>query len=101
MTREEFEKQLEATGCSPIMQCITDEEYSLIEKVYQFHPSISETNGKVEIAELFSKFGMSVIRDMEPRADVMMRLENELQKNQAAVERVKEQIQEVRSGGEI
>lgn len=61
MTREEFENKLEERGVNVRMQCISNEEYALIEKVYQFHPSISETEGKNEIADLFCKFGIEII----------------------------------------
>jgi len=46
----------------------TDEEYEIIEIVYTFHPSISETEGKMQIANLFDNFGFRVIADMLPTA---------------------------------
>ena len=35
----------------------TDKEYETIETVYTFHPSISETEGRKQIANLFDNFG--------------------------------------------
>jgi len=46
----------------------TDEEYEIIEIVYTFHPSISETEGKKQIAHLFDNFGFRIIVDMLPTA---------------------------------
>ena len=46
----------------------TDEEYEIIEIVYTFHPSISETEGKMQIANLFDNFGFRIIADMLPTA---------------------------------
>lgn len=101
MTREEFENKLEERGVNVRMQCISNEEYALIEKVYQFHPSISETEGKNEIADLFCKFGIAIIRDMAPRAETMMKLESDYRKAQGEANRLKELMQEIREGGEI
>lgn len=101
MTREEFENKLEERGVNVRMQCISNEEYALIEKVYQFHPSISETEGKNEIADLFCKFGIGIIRDMAPRAEAMMKLESDWKKAQGEADRLKELMQEIREGGEI
>ena len=64
MTREEFEahvaKVLPEGKTAPDP---TDAEYKLIEYVYNFHPAISETDGKEQIAELYVKFGMCLIND--------------------------------------
>jgi len=61
MMKAEFESRIGKT--------VSQEEYEVIDKVYTFHPTFSETNGKDEIAELYNKFGFSVIQSMVPVAD--------------------------------
>lgn len=56
MNREEFE--------SLTKRKVTPEEYGMIEYVYTWHPSITDTKGKQQIAQLFLNGGMRVISDM-------------------------------------
>lgn len=37
--------------------------------MYTFHPSISETDGKSQVALLWCEFGMRIFYDMEATAD--------------------------------
>lgn len=104
MTREEFEtnlKAIQAQGCMLCMPMPTEQEYRLIEHVYTFHPSISETEGKQQVAYLYENFGKSIFRDMEARADFMRVKEGELQKAKAEVERIQKQMKEVKAGGDL
>lgn len=80
---------------------VPDREYSIIEKVYTFHPAISETEGKRQIAELYVNFGMALIVDMVPRAELMAKKEEELRAARAALRKVEEEIEEIRKGGAI
>lgn len=100
MTREEFEK-----SCIEVKpqdnKRPTESEYKLIEYVYTFHPSISAVEGKKQIAYLYMNFGMSIIRDMKPRADLMRKKERELRDARFAFEEIQDQIAEIRAGGEI
>lgn len=45
MQKHEFEERIEST--------VSDEDYKLIEFVYQFHPVIRNVSGKDEVAELY------------------------------------------------
>lgn len=103
MTREEFESNLSQLhkGGAIRHEKPTEEEYKLIEYVYTFHPSISETEGKKQVAYLYENFGMSIFRDMEVRADFMRVKEGELQKAKAEVERIQKQMKEVKAGGDM
>ena len=47
MQKQEFEERIERT--------VTDEQYKVIEEVYMWHPSIRNTSGKDEVAELYSR----------------------------------------------
>lgn len=100
MTREEFEahvaKVLPEGKTAPEP---TDAEYKLIEYVYNFHPAISATDGKEQIAELYVKFGMCLINDMKQRATLMEQKERELREAMAALNKVKEEIEEIQRGG--
>lgn len=78
---------------------ITDGKYAVIERVYNFHPSISDVNGKNEIAELFVRFGWSIINDMRPRADLMCRKEADLAQAKANLKSVEAEIETIRKGG--
>ena len=80
---------------------VPDQEYSIIEKVYTFHPAISETEGKRQIAELYVNFGMVLIMDMVPRAELMAKKEEELRAAKAALMKVADEIEEIRKGGAI
>ena len=58
MQKQEFEERIEGT--------VSDEDYKLIEFVYQFHPVIRNVSGKDEVAELYKSFGMA-LWNQEPR----------------------------------
>lgn len=45
MTKQEFEKRIGAE--------ISQKDYSIVEHVYTWHPSISEVEGKEQIAKLY------------------------------------------------
>lgn len=56
---------------------VTENEYLLIEVVYQWHPADFDKEG---IAALYKEFGMALIRDMLPRAEKMKQLEERKRK---------------------
>jgi hypothetical protein len=102
MNKQEFmEKVAEVTPKEKQIPEVPDREYSIIEKVYTFHPAISETEGKRQIAELYVNFGMVLIMDMLPRAEVMAKKERELSEAKAALNRIQEEIEEIKRGGEL
>lgn len=102
MTKEEFmNKVAEATPKEKKIPVISNTDYALIERVYTFHPAISETEGKRQIAELYVNFGMVLIMDMLPRAEVMAKKEEELREARAALSRIQEENEEIRRGGEL
>lgn len=102
MTKQEFmSKVAEATPKEKEIQAVSDTDYALIERVYTFHPAISETEGKRQIAELYVNFGMVLIMDMLPRAEVMATKERELREARAALNRIQEEIEEIKRGGEL
>ena len=102
MNKQEFmSKVAEVAPKEKQIPEIPDQEYSIIEKVYTFHPAISETEGKRQIAELYVNFGMALIVDMVPRAELMAKKEEELRAARAALRKAEEEIEEIRKGGAI
>lgn len=61
MTKQEFEKKIGAE--------ISQKDYSIVEHVYTWHPSISEVEGKEQIAKLYKSFGMPIIKNMMEAAN--------------------------------
>lgn len=94
-------KVAEATQKENEIPVVSDTDYALIERVYTFHPAISETEGKRQIAELYVNFGMVLIMDMLPRAEVMATKERELREARAELSRIQEEIEEIKRGGEL
>lgn len=90
MEKKEFEKRIE--------ESVLDADYKVIEMVYQFHPSIRETSGKEEVAELYKSFGMAIFYDMLPRAEKNRELENRLLHAKAEVGRITDEMYELSLG---
>ena len=80
MQKQEFEERIERT--------VTDEQYKVIEEVYMWHPSIRNTSGKDEVAELYKSFGMTIFHDMLPRAKKAHELDEFLRNAQREVQRM-------------
>lgn len=87
MQKQEFEERIERT--------VTDEQYKVIEEVYMWHPSIRNTSGKDEVAELYKSFGMTIFHDMLPRAKKAHELDEFLRNAQREVQRIQEEIEEL------
>ena len=88
MMKSEFEDR--------IGHSISEEEYSTIEYVYTWYPTISETEGKEQIAKLYTDFGMPIIEDMVERAGQMEKLETELSVARNQVTIVQDRIKQLR-----
>lgn len=74
---------------------ISDDDFKVIELVYTFHPAISETRGKEQIALLYTTFGMTVINDMKPRALKARELESKIAKARADYENAMKEYSEL------
>lgn len=74
MLRSEFDTLLKekGSGCFPAP---TDEEYRLIEFVYNYYPCNFD---KGAVAGLYADFGMTIFYDMEARAREAMELEQSI-----------------------
>lgn len=90
MTDTEFLNRLPEGARKP-----TEEEFELIQFVYNYHPSIHPVGGKDQIAMLYSTFGMRIIHDMQETAQKAQFLDDEKMKLKARlreVERAEEEL---------
>jgi hypothetical protein len=74
----------------------TDAEYEAIETVYTFHPAISETEGKKQIASLYDTFGFRIIADMLPTAINAKELEEQITRKRHELEELQEEYKKLR-----
>ena len=84
MTKQEFEKRIGAE--------ISQKDYSIVEHVYTWHPSISEVEGKKQIAELYKSFGMPIIKNMMEAANYAETLDRAMAQAQRQVEELRKRI---------
>lgn len=90
MNRAEFEERINGH--------VSDSDYKIIEKVYTWHPAISDTNGKNEIASIWIIGGMPLIKGMVEVAELTMKLDEEERKIKAQLEKIQSRKREVASG---
>ena len=90
MMKEEFE--------SLIGSGISAEDYAVVERVYMFHPAISETAGKEEVSELYKKFGMAIFMDMLQRAEMAESLIWKIKQNRKRIAELEKQFNELKYG---
>lgn len=93
MMHNEFEK---LSGKS-----VTPDEYNLIEFIYQWHPSISDNNGKEQIISLYSIGGLRLIRDMKPVAELNHQIQKEIDEAKNRMNFFKNQRELLTSGADI
>lgn len=96
MNKQEFETIMHLTkvGTPPP----TQEEYKLIEFVYNFHPAINEVTGKKQVAWLWCEFGLSIFNDMHPKAIKAEKLERELLLARDTVTILEEKLRVLKEG---
>lgn len=103
MTRKEFtDKAMQICNSTGIkFSAPTTDELKLIDYVYMYHPSISDLNGKEEIAYLYVHFGMRIIRDMRNTAHAMEDYEIRERKLKAELSQLKESREAFINGKEV
>ena len=90
MTKKEFEKII---GME-----LTPFDYELVETVYTWHPSISNENGKQEMATLYRLGGIRIIKDMYPTAKCAMNIQHQKDKMRGEMEYLDRQYQALKEG---
>lgn len=102
MTREEFTNKArqicDSTGIK--FNAPTTEQMKLIDYVYTYHPSISNVDGKSQIAYLYVVFGMRLILDMRNTAHMMEDYEIKERKLKAELNKLKDDRECFLSGWE-
>ena len=92
MTKQEFESRLEDG------KTVTGEQYKVIEYVYMYHPAIDAVRGKDQIAILYDMFGMTVIKDMYPRAAKAEKMEKAIAAARSKVVELTRQLDWLKAG---
>lgn len=98
MLREEFNELISKKLFDGKPFDIGDEEYKVIETVYCFHPSISDTDGKKQVADLYANFGFVIFLDMLPRAKVIENIYYERMKIEQSLKELEEEEDFARCG---
>ena len=86
MMKYEFEEKLHEI--EPIQRTVSGDDYKLIEYVYTYHPSISDTEGKRQVALLYHEFGIQIFKDMEAAATANQVLESTIRKTRAELQKL-------------
>ena len=89
MTKQEFK--------SLTTREFTDKEYEAIETVYTFHPAISETEGKKQIAGLYDAFGFRIIADMLPTAIKAKEIEEQITRKRYELEELQKELKRLKN----
>ena len=74
---------------------VTDNEYRIIEDVYMYYPAKLD---KKDIAELYMKYGMPLIKDMLPKALIVKDLEERLRLALGEANSMKQSIRFLKAG---
>lgn len=99
MTHEEFIEALyQVEDClEELLHKPSEEEFRAINLVYMYHPAISHTSdkGREQIAELYAVFGMTLIWDMIPRAEAILKAEDAVTEAKVAYENAEQALEEL------
>ena len=90
MLKEEFE--------SLIGEKVTEKQYNIIEFVYTWHPAISDTEGKKQMATLYTCFGMSVIIGMKEAAEYTQNIDTEISRLQGQIKDLETRKESIKNG---
>ena len=90
MMKEEFEEL--------IGKKVTEQEYDDIETVYTFYPTLSEVEGKNQIAYLYRIHGMRIINDMLPTANKAAEYEDMIMKGKNKLELIINEFNDFKRG---
>lgn len=99
MTHEEFMEALYQVEdrLEELLHKPSKEEFRAINLVYMYHPAISHTSdkGREQIAELYAVFGMTLIWDMIPRAEAILKAEDAVTEAKVAYENAEQVLEEL------
>ena len=90
MTDTEFLNRLPEGARIP-----TESEFETIQFVYNYHPAIHPSEGKDQIAKLYSEFGMRIIMDMLDTAQQAEIIESERRQLKARLRELEQEEEEL------
>lgn len=93
MTDTEFYSRLTEDTKKP-----TEQEFDVIQFVYNYHPSLDCTNGKDKIANLYFEYGMRIILDMMETAKRCKEILEEKHKLRRRIEELGEEYDALERG---
>ena len=95
MTKEEFTSKVKDRRAP------TNKEWSIIEYVYTWHPSIDTVRGKDQITTIYNTCGMTVIYDMLKRATAAQGLQEAYDRARIACNVAKENLDNLSTAEEV
>lgn len=98
MNREEFDRECQRISKDYHAASVTDEMFSDINFVYTWYPTVSETEGKQQIAYLYITFGFAIIQDMHDRAREALKIDHEIARARERLRRREDQQSQLRNG---
>lgn len=93
MTDTEFYSRLPDSARKP-----TEQEFDVIQFVYNYHPSFDCGNGKDKIANLYFEYGMRIILDMMGTAERCNEILEEKRKLKRQIEELDEEYAALKRG---
>ena len=91
MLRTEFDEACKKCSKSYDPATVSPEMYSVLEFVYTWYPTISNHDGKKQIAYLYITFGWGIIQDMYARAHEAQILESNISQARQDLDKLIEQ----------
>ena len=76
----------------------TDDEFELIQFVYNYHPCLDPAEGKKQIAMLYSTFGMRIILDMQDTAKRAQEIVTELRQLRTRSDELDDEYEALKNG---
>ena len=76
----------------------TNEDFELIQFVYNYHPCIDPAQGKKQIAMLYSTFGMRIILDMQETAKRAQEIETERRYLRSKLDELNDEYKAIKNG---
>ena len=106
MTKETFIEKVNlrlVSEGSPVLDVsdLDEDIFSVINTVYTFHPAIDDISGEDQIADLYVNYGISVIRDMFIRAEIMKELEKKYADMESVFRGLPQEMASIRRGDKL
>lgn len=94
MMKEEFMREIHAIPGHE-NDAVMQEEYTIVEYVYTWHPAIPDVGGKKAIAALYANGGILVMRDMYARAKIAEEADARIRAIRKDIQGMEQRIREI------